>query len=157
MESQDATVLRASPLREDGYRIASFIETAQPLHMLFDAITHRIILCLMNHHTIERIIPHPVVGEEDDSWRQHHQTHQVEMRLMVADQDGRLLKVLTHTIIKSELHTWHMMNHETGDALQQTVVFHLPFFRRLAQMEVKPRIRQQEAIHHHEKERQREE
>ena len=59
VEAQDPAVFRTCAFGEDTDGIAALIEVAQTLHMVLDAIAHGIELCLVDHHPIEGIVPHP--------------------------------------------------------------------------------------------------
>ena len=74
-------------------------------------------------------MPHPVLREDDQFRCQHHNRHQIQMRLVVADDDCRLLEVLTLWVMKGELRTRHMMDDESGMLLQDLVVLILMLLR----------------------------
>ena len=85
--------------------------------MVFYSITDGIELRAMNDHTVEGVVPHPVVGEEYEPWREHHQAHQVEVRLVVADNDGRLFKCLAHFVLQIKLDARYTVNDKIGHTL----------------------------------------
>ena len=84
MEALNATILRTCSLWEYHNRIAF-------THFLFQIIQHLISIRngeeirITNHDAIKRIMPYPVLSQNNQFGRQHHHTHQVEMRLMIAD------------------------------------------------------------------------
>lgn len=94
MEAGDAAVGRACALGKDGDAVASLYERAQTGHERIDALADRIVLDLTDDEAVEGIAPYPVVGKEHHARREHHEAHQVEVRLVVADDDVGRVKVL---------------------------------------------------------------
>ena len=74
-------------------------------------------------------MPHPVLREDDQFRCQHHNRHQIQMRLVVADDDRRLLEILTLWVTIGELRTRHMMDDESGMLLQDLMVLILMLLR----------------------------
>ena len=87
VEAQDVALRRAGALWEHGNGIAPLVESAQLFDVVLDAVAHRIEFSVVDDSTIEGIVPHPVFGEEHHAGGEHQQAHQVELRLVVADDD----------------------------------------------------------------------
>ena len=104
--------------------------------MILYTIAHGIELSPMDDHSIERVVPHPVVREENHPRREHHQAHQVEVRLMVTDDHSRFLEGLAHSILQVELHAWHPMDDKVGHLLQKSVIQQILLFCILTDMEI---------------------
>lgn len=62
-------------------------------HEGVDTFSGGIVFGVADEKTVEGIVPHPVVGEEDEAWRQTEEIDEVEMGLMVADEHRRLVEV----------------------------------------------------------------
>ena len=93
METLDTTILRAGSLWENHHGVTLLHLLLQTVHHLF-RIRNGEEIGITDHDTIERIMPHPVLRQDDQFGCQHDDTHQVEVRLMVTDNHRRLLEGL---------------------------------------------------------------
>ena len=71
---------------------------------------------------------------------------------MVTDDHGRFLESLAHPILHVELHPRHTMDDKVGHLLQKSVIPQFLLFRILTDMEIQPRERKHEQIHHQQEE-----
>ena len=104
------------------------------------SILHRQIFGIANQETIERIVPHPLVGEEDYLRRKHQLAHQVEMRLMIADDDAWFVEVdvALHLLYKPSSGDAMMYHHKTRSMIDQLMQAIPLLFQLLANFQVKP-------------------
>ena len=109
MEASDLTVLRASSLGIDCYRITSFHQRLQFRQQFLNAFANGIVLRISNQQTIGGIVPYPVVGQKHDVWRKDQLTEEIQVRLMVTDDHPGTVELhaVFHTI--RELHAWDAM------------------------------------------------
>ena len=71
---------------------------------------------------------------------------------MITDHYGRFLEGLAYPILHVELHSRHTMDDKVGHLLQESVIPQLLLFRILTDMEIQPRERKHEQIHHQQEE-----
>ena len=74
-------------------------------------------------------MPHPALREDDQFRCQHHNRHQIQMRLMVADDDRGIPEVFALWLMEGELRTGHMTDNESGMFPQKPVIQELVFLR----------------------------
>ena len=124
MESQDMAVGRTCPLGKNHDRIAfTYLLCYGICHLA--RVGNREIVGIANHDTIKGIMPHPVLRQYNQLWRQHHDGHKVEVRLMVADNDRRPLESLSVGINKAESGSRDVVHHKSGPSLQYAMIFQL--------------------------------
>ena len=88
METSDAAVAGTCTLRIDRDTIASLCQRLQLGHQFLNAIGYRVELRMANEQSIQRVIPYPLIREEDHIGGEDQLTSQVDMRLVVADHDS---------------------------------------------------------------------
>ena len=63
---------------------------------------------------VKGIMPYPLLREDNQVWCQHHNRHQVKMRLVITDDDSRFPEILFLGILIGERCARDMMNDELG-------------------------------------------
>lgn len=116
METLDPAISRTCALWEnhDGIAFLDFLLQIVP-HLL--RIRDGEEVGIADDDAIEWIMPHPVFGEDDEFWRQHHDAHQVEVRLVITDNHRWLFESLSMRITIRESRTRYMINDEARLAL----------------------------------------
>ena len=104
VETLDVARHRARTFGINHHRIASLDQRSQSLHVFVIAIRNRIKLSKPDNYTIHWVFPDPIGRQQDHLGVEHHRAKQIKVRLVVGDDDGRLLKGLAILVIKAELH-----------------------------------------------------
>ena len=128
METLDVTIGRTGAFGEYHHRIALSDLFCDILgHLL--GFQDREIVGIADDDAIERIMPDPVLGQYNQVGCQHHDGHQVEVRLVVANNHRWFLEGLSMWVVVRESGARHMIDDKTGLTLQDAVVSPLVLFR----------------------------
>ena len=122
VEASYLSVAGAGAFREDDDAVSAPHQVLQMGEIAVVAVGDGTELRRVDDHAVVGVTPHPVVGQDDDAGRQLHQGHQVQVRLVVADDDGGPAEGLVFAAPLPETHAGHAADDETGDALQQPVI-----------------------------------
>ena len=71
---------------------------------------------------------------------------------MITDHYGWFFEGLAYPVLHVEPHSWHTMDDKVGHLLQESVIPQFLLFRVLTDMEIQPRERKHEQIHHQQEE-----
>lgn len=121
VEASDPAVGRARPLGEDDDRIAAADQVGQPAEIGLDAVRHGVELRIADHQPVDRVAVDPVVGQHDEVRGQHQDAHQVEVRLVVADDDRGFVEPLADGVVEREARTRHTPDDEARGAADEAV------------------------------------
>ena len=83
-------------------------------------------------------MPHPIVRQNDELGGEHEQTHEVEMRLVVAQDDRWPTKILAAGVLYRSAHLGEVVHSETSHAVKHTMVSRFFTIRFFAQSEHHP-------------------
>ena len=75
-------------------------------------------------------MPHPILCENNQIRGEHHDGHEVKMRLMVGYDKRRCLKTLSMRIVICEGGSWHMIDDKACFPLKYAMIYLLMFFCR---------------------------
>ena len=128
LEQSDSAVFRTCSLREYHHRV-TFINLLPDLHFHIIHIRDGEEIRITDNETVKGIMPHPALREDDQFRCQHHNRHQIQMRLMVADDDRGIPEVFALWLMEGELRTGHMTDNESGMFPQKPVIQELVFLR----------------------------
>ena len=85
-------------------------------------------------------MPYPSLCQEDDPWCQGEEVDEIEVTLMVADIDGRLVEVYRRVYLIVKLHARdpHVDRHETGGMIDEQMDLPPLMLRHLPDMDIEP-------------------
>ena len=98
METGNGAVWRTRPFWIDNDAVAPVDERLQFGHQRRQPLRNGIEFGTLNQGTVEGIVPNPVLGQYYELGSMNQHRHQVETRLMVADNDGWFSKVFATRI-----------------------------------------------------------
>ena len=103
-----------------------------------DAVGDGIEVCVTDQAAVEGRVPDPIIRQNDQLAGEHHEAHQVEVRLVVAKDDGGPTEILARGVFHRGADLREMLHRKTGHAVKHVVIGGLFLLRRLAQGEHDP-------------------
>ena len=140
-ESPNLTVGSTCAFGEYHYRISTFHQILEFRKILVETIAYGIKFCIPDNQAVKRVFPHPVVCEHHNLRRQHKQAHQIEMRLVVCNYNGGLVKCLVLRILYGVFHPRQIMYCKTVEPAYNIVVMQTFLFAIATYQPIYQRIR----------------
>lgn len=102
MESLNMAVRGSGTFRKDNDGVSSPYQIRQSVDVLLQTVGDGVELGISYDQSVDGVAMYPVVCQYDEFGAKHQNTHQIEVRLMVADDDGRLLECLSRWVFEDE-------------------------------------------------------
>ena len=113
--------------------------------MSLNSIIHRNIIGLANYIAVNRILPDPFVGEEYQFRIQGHKADQIQMRLVVGDDHGRLAEIILTALREPDPRD--SFQQESRHPLDELMVFQPALLRTAFEQEMEECVRIGEQKH----------
>jgi len=141
MKTTDPAICGAGTFRENDNGITATQQVADSLFVPFDAVGSGIKFGITHCQPIERVTPDPIITQCHDAGRKQQQAKHIQMRLMVADDDGRPGKILAAGILYLQMHSRQTAESKMKNAMQPAMIAPFLFFCSPSDMKKQPRIR----------------
>ena len=105
MESAYTAVFGTGSFGINGNTVPPIYQRTELRHQRFQSIYYGKIFCMTNQKTISRIVPNPLVGQKHNLGCKDQLAHQIQMRLVVADDDAGLIKIEIPRFFSLDDHT----------------------------------------------------
>ena len=105
MKSAYTTVLGTGSFGINGNTVAPICQRTELRHQRFQTLYYGKIFCMTNQEAISRIVPNPLVCQKHNLGCKDQLAHQIQMRLVVADDDAGLIKIESYWFFSLDDHT----------------------------------------------------
>ncbi len=140
----DAAIRRTGSFGKDDDGITSADQIRQSADISLEPFGNRIEFGLTDDEPINRVAVDPVVREHDQFRRQHQNAHQIEVRLVVADDDCGLREIFAAGVVECKGCSRDPADDEVGSPENETMQPQPLFFGRPADMKIKKEKRRDE-------------